>query len=64
MDLAHELQITPWTGRHHMGGFEPETQLQNVKKDPKNGPGRTSNPLCLVTSGLGGFDSLALPPSS
>ena len=24
---------------------------------------RTSNPLCLVTSGVGGFDSLALPPS-
>ena len=23
---------------------------------------RTSNPLCLVTSGVGGFDSLALPP--
>ena len=21
----------------------------------------TSNPLCLVTSGVGGFDSLALP---
>ena len=25
-------------------------------------PLRTSNPLCLVTSGVGGFDSLALPP--
>ena len=24
---------------------------------------RTSNPLCLVTSGVGGFDSLALPPT-
>ena len=23
---------------------------------------RTSNPLCLLTSGVGGFDSLALPP--
>jgi len=26
-------------------------------------PLRTSNPLCLVTSGVGGFDSLALPPT-
>jgi len=25
---------------------------------------RTSNPLCLVTSGVGGFDSLALPPDN
>ena len=25
---------------------------------------RTSNPLCLVTSGVGGFDSLALPPEN
>ena len=25
---------------------------------------RTSNPLCLVTSGVGGFDSLALPPKA
>ena len=27
-------------------------------------PLRTSNPLCLVTSGVGGFDSLALPPDN
>ena len=57
----------------HRGAAEAGAEAQDRRrsgelKSPSTGvdgarwPLRTSNPLCLVTSGVGGFDSLALPP--
>ena len=42
---------------------DSKSQLENTVKTYKYTQKQTSNPLCVVTSGVGGFDSLALPPS-
>ena len=39
------------------------SQVHGTRKTHQYEWERTSNPLCLVTSGVGGFDSLALPPN-
>ena len=39
------------------------TQGADTARHPDTGSYQTSNPLCLVMSGVGGFDSISLPPT-